>query len=203
MAFDLSIVPITLFILALAAVGATLVVLGTLAGPRRPNPVKGMPYESGVDPFHDARRRLTIRYHLLAVAFLVFDVELLFLYPWAVALRETPRVSAVRETSAAVTAVQEASSAVTAVRETSVAVTSDVPPSTASLPRMTPASSLEPHDPRATVRYSESDSNRYSESDAKAVSGAARTLIFWGGLVFLTILTLGYVYDWRKGVFRY
>lgn len=181
MAFDLSIVPITLFILTLAAVGVTLVVLGTLAGPRRPNPVKAIPYESGVDPFHDARRRLTIRYHFLAVAFLVFDVELLFLYPWAVALRESTRVSGVRETSAVVAA--------------------DVPPAKASAPTvrpasaMTPTSALQSHAPRATAGY--------SESDSKAVSGATRTLIFWGGIVFLAVLTLGYVYDWRKGAFRY
>ena len=46
-----------------------------------------MPYESGMDPIHDARRRFDIRFHLVAVAFLVFDVELLFLYPWAVGTR--------------------------------------------------------------------------------------------------------------------
>ena len=46
-----------------------------------------MPYESGMDPIHDARRRFDVRFHLVAIAFLVFDVELLFLYPWAVASR--------------------------------------------------------------------------------------------------------------------
>lgn len=180
MAFDLSIVPITLFILALTGVGVALVVLGTLAGPHRPNPVKAMPYESGVDPFHDARRRLTIRYHLLPVAFLVFDVELLFLYPWAVALRETPHASAVRETSAVAAD----------VTRTSASTAASTPGSAG-----TSASTLESHDPRATTRS--------SESDSRAVSGGTRTLIFWGGMVFLAILTLGYVYDWRKGVFRY
>ncbi len=44
-----------------------------------------MPYESGMDPIHDTRRRFDVRFHLVAIAFLVFDVELLFLYPWAVA----------------------------------------------------------------------------------------------------------------------
>ena len=43
-----------------------------------------MPYESGMDPIHDTRRRFDVRFYLLAIAFLVFDVELLFLYPWAV-----------------------------------------------------------------------------------------------------------------------
>ena len=46
-----------------------------------------MPYESGMDPIHDTRRRFDVRFHLVAIAFLVFDVELLFLYPWAVASR--------------------------------------------------------------------------------------------------------------------
>ena len=47
-----------------------------------------MPYESGMDPIHDTRRRFDIRFHLVAIAFLLFDVELLFLYPWAVASRD-------------------------------------------------------------------------------------------------------------------
>ena len=46
-----------------------------------------MPYESGMDPIHDTRRRFDVRFYLVAIAFLVFDVELLFLYPWAVASR--------------------------------------------------------------------------------------------------------------------
>ena len=58
-----------------------------LFNPKRPGAVKRMPYESGMDPIHDTRRRFDVRFHLLAIAFLVFDVELLFLYPWAVAMR--------------------------------------------------------------------------------------------------------------------
>ena len=46
-----------------------------------------MPYESGMDPIHDTRRRFDVRFHLIAIAFLVFDVEVLFLYPWAVAAK--------------------------------------------------------------------------------------------------------------------
>ena len=49
--------------------------------------MKEMPYESGMDPVHDTRRRFDVRFHLVAITFLVFDVELLFLYPWAVASR--------------------------------------------------------------------------------------------------------------------
>jgi NADH-quinone oxidoreductase subunit A len=54
-----------------------------------------MPYESGMDPIHDTRRRFDVRFHLVAIAFLVFDVELLFLYPWAVAVRNPAGIQSV------------------------------------------------------------------------------------------------------------
>ena len=78
-------VMIPLFLLAIAAtfLSVALVVVGRLVGPRREGAVKRMPYESGMDPIHDARRRFDVRFYLVAIAFLVFDVELLFLYPWA------------------------------------------------------------------------------------------------------------------------
>ena len=53
-----------------------------------------MPYESGMDPIHDTRRRFDVRFHLVAITFLVFDVELLFLYPWAVASRSPAGIDA-------------------------------------------------------------------------------------------------------------
>ena len=52
--------------------------------PRNPTPVKQMPYESGMDPIGTARMQFDIKFYLIAILFLVFDVELLFLYPWAV-----------------------------------------------------------------------------------------------------------------------
>jgi NADH:ubiquinone oxidoreductase subunit 3 (subunit A) len=65
--------------------------LGTLAAshlfflkPRKPTKIKQMPYESGMDPVGSARMQFDIKFHLIAILFLVFDVELLFLYPWAV-----------------------------------------------------------------------------------------------------------------------
>ena len=64
-----------------------LLVVSGLVGPHKNSRVKEMPYESGMDPIHDARRRFDVRFYLVAIAFLVFDVELLFLYPWAVASR--------------------------------------------------------------------------------------------------------------------
>ena len=53
-----------------------------------------MPYESGMDPIHDAHRKFDVRFYLVAIAFLVFDVELLFLYPWAVASRDAAGIDA-------------------------------------------------------------------------------------------------------------
>ena len=78
---------IPVLICAIAAVGIAVGMwgMGALLGPRRNSNVKRMPYESGMDPVHDTRRRFDVRFHLVAIAFLIFDVELLFLYPWAVA----------------------------------------------------------------------------------------------------------------------
>lgn len=83
---------VAIFLFAVCALGMAglTVAMGYLFNPGRVNPVKRMPYESGMDPIHEARRRFDVRYHLLAIAFLVFDVELLFLYPWAVASRPLP-----------------------------------------------------------------------------------------------------------------
>jgi NADH-quinone oxidoreductase subunit A len=77
--------PIFLFILVGILVAVGMLSASALLGPRRVNPVKQMPYESGMDPIGDARQRFDVRYYLVAIAFLLFDVELLYLYPWAVA----------------------------------------------------------------------------------------------------------------------
>lgn len=90
-----AIVPVLLFVAIAAAVSVGLVVGAGLVGPRgRTSRVKEMPYESGMDPIHDTRRRFDVRFHLVAITFLVFDVELLFLYPWAVASRSGAGVDA-------------------------------------------------------------------------------------------------------------
>src|SRR5262245_21676638 len=80
--------PILLFIAASSALAIGMHVVGSLIGPKRQTAVKQMPYESGMDPIHDAHRKFDVRFNLVAIAFLVFDVELLFLYPWAVASRD-------------------------------------------------------------------------------------------------------------------
>lgn len=79
--------PLFLFLLAALLLPLAMLGAGSLLGPRRSGAVKEMPYESGMDPMHDTRRRFDVRFHLVAVAFLIFDVELLFIYPWAVASR--------------------------------------------------------------------------------------------------------------------
>jgi NADH-quinone oxidoreductase subunit A len=89
-----AILPVLLFVAIAAAVSVGLVVFAELIGPRRSGAVKEMPYESGMDPVHDTRRRFDVRFHLVAITFLVFDVELLFLYPWAVASRSPAGVDA-------------------------------------------------------------------------------------------------------------
>ena len=81
----IAILPILLFAVIAVGFSLSLLTVGRLFGPRRRSRVKEMPYESGMDPIHAARRRFDVRFHLVAIAFLVFDVELLFLYPWAVA----------------------------------------------------------------------------------------------------------------------
>jgi NADH-quinone oxidoreductase subunit A len=75
------------FLLLIVALGIALSMIGgsALLSPKKLTRVKQMPYESGMDPATDARQRFDVRFYLVAIVFLLFDVELLFLYPWAVA----------------------------------------------------------------------------------------------------------------------
>lgn len=95
-------------------------------GPHHRTAVKEMPYESGMDPIGDARQRFDVKFYLIAIMFLVFDVELLFLYPWAV------------------------------------------------------------------IAYEEG-----------GLPAALKGPVFWSVLVFIILLLVAYIYDWRKGVFRW
>jgi NADH:ubiquinone oxidoreductase subunit 3 (subunit A) len=84
MDFDLSTYyPIFLFLLVIVLFAVAALGVPHLISPRKPTPVKEMPYESGMDPIGDARQRFDVKFYLIAILFLVFDVELLFLYPWA------------------------------------------------------------------------------------------------------------------------
>lgn len=124
-----SLLPILLFAVIAAGLAIAMWMIGSLLGPKRDGAVKQMPYESGMDPIHDARRRFDVRFHLVAIAFLLFDVELLFLYPWAVANKNPD-----------------------------------------GLPTVAPQLGL---------------------------------LVFCEVMVFISLLALGLVYAWRKGVFRW
>jgi NADH-quinone oxidoreductase subunit A len=97
--------------------------------PSKETPVKLMPYESGMDPVGSARMQFDVKFYLIAILFLVFDVELLFLYPWAV------------------------------------------------------------------IAYSDGAGPGWREAFGR--------IVFWEVIVFLASLAVGYVYAWRKGVFRW
>ena len=118
--------PILLYALVLLGFVVTNLILASIAGPSKPTPVKGMPYESGMDPVGDARQPFDVKFYLVAILFLVFDVELLFLFPWAV--------------------------------------------------------------------------SAYSE---EGIPVELRNLVFGIMISFMATLVIGYIYAWRKGVFRW
>jgi NADH-quinone oxidoreductase subunit A len=126
-AFDLSTYfPIFIYLVILIGFAITTLILAHTIGPSKRTPVKEMPYESGMDPIGDARQRFDVKFYLVAIMFLVFDVELLFLYPWAV------------------------------------------------------------------IAYQEGQ-----------LPGVLKGPVFWSVLVFIVLLLVAYIYDWRKGVFRW
>lgn len=127
--------PIFLYLVFILGFAATTIFLAQTIGPRRKTAVKQMTYESGMDPIGDARQRFDVKFYLIAIMFLVFDVELLFLYPWAVISYGT-------------------------------------------LPTEMPL------------------------ADREAFA-AFKPYRFWGVLIFLAMLGVAYVYDWRKGVFKW
>jgi NADH-quinone oxidoreductase subunit A len=91
---DSVLLPILIFAACATALSLGMLGIASVFGPKRQSAVKQMPYESGMDPIHDAHRRFDVRFHLVAIAFLIFDVELLFLYPWAVATRSDSGIDA-------------------------------------------------------------------------------------------------------------
>ena len=132
-----------------------------------------MPYESGMDPIHDTRRRFDVRFHLLAITFLVFDVELLFLFPWAVASHTEKRDWGLGGRS-----------------QVSQTLIPSPEPRVSSPPSRT--TNLHPASATAGI-------------DAAVADGLveSRNLVFGGAMAFLALLILGFVYDWRKGVFQW
>jgi NADH-quinone oxidoreductase subunit A len=81
-------VPVLLFLILAIGFAVGTIVASSLIVPRRSNRVKMSPYECGVDPVGSARERFSIKFYLVAVLFILFDIEAVFLYPWAVAFRQ-------------------------------------------------------------------------------------------------------------------
>ena len=80
--------PVFLFILIGMVVGIAPQVLGYILGPNRPDPAKNSPYECGFEAFGDARMKFDVRYYLVAILFILFDLEIAFLFPWAISLKD-------------------------------------------------------------------------------------------------------------------
>ncbi len=80
--------PVLLFVLVGLAVGVLPQVLGYIIGPNRPDAAINSPYECGFEAFEDARMKFDVRYYLIAILFILFDLEIAFLIPWAVALTD-------------------------------------------------------------------------------------------------------------------
>jgi len=171
---QVSVLPIFLFAVCLVGLAIVLLIMGNLFGPSRTSRVKEMPYESGMDPLHNTRRRFNVRFYLLAIAFLVFDVELLFLYPWAV-IAQPAKIAEVNAT------VQQ------------------------------PVDGDLSVGPLSADKPMASDHKPQNETSATLSRGAAalhdsplmtnRGMVFPGVMVFIGLLTVGFIYDWRKGVF--
>ena len=76
--------PILLFMAVAAGLGMALLTIGLVVAPRRPAAQKLSPYECGFEAFEDARMKFDVRYYLIAILFIIFDLEIAFLFPWAV-----------------------------------------------------------------------------------------------------------------------
>jgi NADH-quinone oxidoreductase subunit A len=182
-----STLPIFLFAVAALAVPTGMLVAGWLIGPSRQGRVKAMPYESGMDPIHDTRRRFDVRFNLVAIAFLVFDVELLFLYPWAVASGRSSKDLALWELR---TEIQQSADGT---------VSADKVP--ASL-----RSAIEELDSDHSLVIDRFELSRVLRGVDSAVDRgwiSSRRLVFAEAMFFVGLLALGFVYAWRKGVFRW
>ncbi len=128
--------PIFIYLTLVIGFAVGTLIFAQFVGPHHQTAVKKMPYESGMDPIGDARQRFDIKFYLVAIMFLVFDVELLFLYPWAVI-------------------------------------------------------AYPPNQPGAPA------------TGEGVLPAALRGPVFWSVLVFIALLLVAYLYDWRKGVFKW
>ena len=80
--------PTLLFLIVAGGIGVALLVVGQFLGPQRPTVEKLSPYECGFAAFEDARMQFDVRYYLIAILFIVFDLEIAFVFPWALVFRD-------------------------------------------------------------------------------------------------------------------
>jgi NADH-quinone oxidoreductase subunit A len=80
--------PIAVFLIVATAIGVVLLTVGSILGPRTGGADKSAPYECGFEAFEDARMKFDVRYYLIAILFIVFDLEIAYLFPWAVVLED-------------------------------------------------------------------------------------------------------------------
>jgi NADH-quinone oxidoreductase subunit A len=79
--------PVLLFLVVSTCIGVALLIVGAVLGPKRPGSDKLSPYECGFEAFEDARMKFDVRYYLVAILFIVFDLEIAFVFPWATIFR--------------------------------------------------------------------------------------------------------------------
>ena len=88
--------PILVFILVGVTIGVLPIILGWLVAPNRPDSEKLSPYECGFEAFEDARMKFDVRYYLVAIIFILFDLEIAFLFPWAAIFKEIVETPAIK-----------------------------------------------------------------------------------------------------------
>ena len=81
-------IAVLIFIVIGLGLGAVMIMAGAVPGPHRPDSEKQSPYECGFEAFEDSRMKFDVRYYLVAILFIIFDLEIAFLFPWAVVLNE-------------------------------------------------------------------------------------------------------------------
>jgi NADH-quinone oxidoreductase subunit A len=82
----LNYLPVLIFIIVGVIVGTAMISVGAILGPHRPDSDKLSPYECGFEAFEDSRMKFDVRYYLVAILFIIFDLEIAFLFPWAIVL---------------------------------------------------------------------------------------------------------------------
>lgn len=150
---------VAILIVVVVALAGMILVLAHLIGPRRHGPIKDATYESGMTPYMDARRRFNVRFYMVAVMYVVFGVEVIFLYPWAVAFPQL-RMGLTE--------------------------------------RAAPPETLNP----AQVELAHWAGAVGPELAEKGY-GAGPAYLLAALLVFFALLGVGFIYEWRKGVFKW